>query len=138
MQLTSPVPDASACSASNPSAIWPVADTAVPPLPAAVTVATAPGVDTVSGLPLAGVLAAEGLPAGVAAAPPMAAGAARIWLNVAVPVDVAVPAAPDLTVAACAGTAIIEIWAAAEPGAAGGQDLLMDVTAASWPTGPVT
>ncbi len=75
VQLTSPVPDASDCSASNPSAIWPVAATAVPPPPGAATVVTAPGADTVTGgvafasadglppdeaLPAAGVLPAEG------------------------------------------------------------------------------
>src|SRR5258708_35944243 len=49
VQLTTPVPDASDCSASNPSAILPVAATAVPPPPGAVTAATAPGVDTVTG-----------------------------------------------------------------------------------------
>ncbi len=83
MQLTSPVPDASDCSASNPSAIWPVAATAVPPPPGAVTVATAPGADTVTGCvpfvlrPAAG---AGGL---------AAAGAARTALNVAAPVGTA-------------------------------------------------
>jgi hypothetical protein len=37
----------------------------------------------------------------------------------------------ELLVADCAGTAIMEICAAAEPGAAGGQDLVIDVTAAA-------
>src|SRR5258708_1700941 len=122
VQLTSPVPAASDCSASNPSAILPVAATAVPPPPGAVTAATAPGVDTVTGcVPL--VFPA----AGVAV---FAAGAARTALNVAAPVEVP---APDPAVAACEGRATIEIRAAAEPGADGGQDLVIDVTAAIWP-----
>src|ERR1700677_3648111 len=51
-QLTRPMPDESACSASKPSAIWPVADTAVPSPslpPGAVTVVAAPGTETVTG-----------------------------------------------------------------------------------------
>src|SRR6202034_3039775 len=51
-QLTRPMPDESACSASKPSAIWPIADTAVPPPsfpPGAVTVVAAPGTETVTG-----------------------------------------------------------------------------------------
>src|SRR3984957_15426921 len=50
-QVTRPMPDESACSASKPSAIWPVADTAVPPPlpPGAVTVVAAPGTETVTG-----------------------------------------------------------------------------------------
>src|ERR1700733_360328 len=51
-QLTRPVPVESACSASNPSAICPVADTDVPAPalpPGAVTVDAAPGTVTVSG-----------------------------------------------------------------------------------------
>src|SRR5277367_3264050 len=77
-QLTRPMPDESACSASNPSAIRPVADTDVPAPapPGAATVVAAPGTATVTGAdtavpaveaPLAGVL----LP-GVACALPWA------------------------------------------------------------------
>jgi hypothetical protein len=71
--------------------------------------------------------------------PPTAAGAARTELNVAAPAGVAagfaVPelAVPELAGIGRAGSAIIEIRAVAEPGAAGGQDLVIDVTAASWP-----
>ena len=80
-QLTRPMPDESACSASNPSAIWPLADTALPPPlapPGAVTVVGAAGTLTVTGaagpavagvpllvgeaLPGVGVPAAVGLP----------------------------------------------------------------------------
>src|ERR1700728_4015660 len=133
VQLTSPVPDASDCSASNPSAILPVAATAVPPSPGVVTVVTAPGVDTVTGcVPLvfaaadvAALPAAEVWPAD-GALPLPAAGAATTALNVAAPADVA---APELAAAACDGSATIEIRAVAEPGADGGQDLVIDVTA---------
>src|SRR5580692_5095210 len=51
-QLTRPMPDESACSASNPSAIRPVADTDVAapaPPPGAATVVAAPGTATVTG-----------------------------------------------------------------------------------------
>src|SRR5579863_8890770 len=51
-QLTRPMPVESACSASNPSAICPVADTDVPapsPPPGAVSVDGAPGTATVTG-----------------------------------------------------------------------------------------
>src|SRR5580693_1483384 len=48
-QLTRPMPDESACSASNPSAIRPVADTELPPPPGAATVVAAPGTATVTG-----------------------------------------------------------------------------------------
>src|ERR1700761_5737701 len=47
-QLTRPVPVASDCSASKPSAMVPLAATAVPPL-AACTVATVPGTVTATG-----------------------------------------------------------------------------------------
>src|SRR5580693_5069764 len=46
VQLTSPVPDASDCSASNPSAIRPDAATAVPSPPDTLTVATVPSAVT--------------------------------------------------------------------------------------------
>src|SRR5690348_7132318 len=132
VQLTSPVPEASDCSASNPSAIRPVAATAVPPPPGAVTVVTAPVADTVTGA--APFVFADGLP--LAAGFPAADGAARTALNMALPVGVpaglaALGFAAEPAPAACAGSAIIEIRAAAEPGAGGGQDLVIDVTAAS-------
>jgi hypothetical protein len=133
VQLTRPVPDASACSASNPSAIRPVAATAAPPPPGAVTVATVPGAVTVTGrgafagaddLPLA-VLPEDVLP------PLAAAGVARTAVNVAAPLDVADPELTDPALAG--GSASIEIRAVPAPGAAGGQDLVTDVTAALWP-----
>src|SRR5947209_5788349 len=49
VQRTRPMPDASACSASRPSAIWPVAATVEPPVPGAASSATVPGADTVTG-----------------------------------------------------------------------------------------
>src|ERR1700749_4778866 len=130
VQLTSPVPDESDCSASNPSAILPVAATAVPPSPGAVTVVTTPGVDTVTGCaPLAFTSAeVEVLPDGV-----VAAGAARTALNVAAPVDAAVPE----PAAVCEGSATIEIRAVDERGADGGHDLVIDDTAAAWPASTV-
>src|ERR1700722_7844718 len=51
-QVPSPMPDESACSASKPSAIWPVADTAVPPPPfppGGVPMVAEPGPETVTG-----------------------------------------------------------------------------------------
>ena len=51
VQLTTPMPEASDCSASKPSAIWPVAATAVPPklvAVGAVTTVSVPGADTVA------------------------------------------------------------------------------------------
>src|ERR1700733_12243444 len=77
-QLTRPMPDASACSASNPMAICPVADTELPPSPppGAVTVVAAAGTSTVTGaagavfavdapLPVGAVLPGFGVPAAV-------------------------------------------------------------------------
>src|SRR5215831_8422319 len=52
VQATTPVPEASDCSASKPAALWPVVATAVPPSPAAAgagTITSAPGADTVTG-----------------------------------------------------------------------------------------
>jgi hypothetical protein len=104
----------------------------VPPLPGAVIVVTAPGVDTVSDrVPCAcDVAAADGLAEALPAedVPPVPAGVAATALNVAEPSGVA--AVPELAGTVCAGTAIAEIRVAAEPGAAGGQDLVIDVTAA--------
>src|ERR1700722_3576609 len=76
-QLTRPRPDESACSASNPSAIFPVADTPGPapaPPPGAATEVAAPGTATATGAAGA-VFAVEALllavvPPGVGAAPP--------------------------------------------------------------------
>src|SRR6185437_8746746 len=135
VQVTTPVPDASVCSASNPSAIWPFAATSAPPPPGTVTDVTVPGAVTVTGL------------ASVAFVVAAVFGAATIPLNVAVPVGVvevgfavADPeAAPELAVPDCiAGSAIIETCGAVPPGAAGGQDRVMDVTAVCWPPGTVT
>src|SRR5277367_1067814 len=70
-QLTRPMPDELACSASNPSAICPVADTDAPAAaspPGAVIVVAAPGTATVTGAAgaagavLAGVVLAVDLP----------------------------------------------------------------------------
>ena len=59
------------------------------------------------------------------------AGAAGTALSVAEPVDAA---AEPLADAACDGTAIIEMCVVVPaPGAAGGQDLVTEVTAATWP-----
>src|SRR3981189_250574 len=93
VQLTSPVPDESDCSASNPSAILPVAATAVPPSPGAVTVVTEPGVDTVTGCAALAFTSAEVevLPDDALPLPAVAAGAARTALNVAAPVDAPAP-----------------------------------------------
>src|SRR6202522_2418157 len=121
-QLTRPMPDESACSASNPSAIRPVADTELPPPlapPGAATVVAAPA--TVTGAeaavpaveaPLAAVL----LP-GVAL--PLAdfvatgaAGAAGTELTVAEPAAALGVVADD---DACVGTAIMETFAAPSP-----------------------
>src|ERR1700689_1585528 len=99
-QLTRPMPDESACSASNPSAIRPVADTDVPapsPPPGAATVVAAPGTATVTGAdaavpaveaPVGGVLlpgVALPLADFVAAGATGAAGAAGTELTVAEP-----------------------------------------------------
>jgi hypothetical protein len=77
---------------------------------------------------------ADALPLGEALpaeAPPATAGEARSALNVAAPGGVAAGlAAPEPADAVAAGTAIIEIRVVADPGAAGGQDLVIDVTAA--------
>ncbi len=153
-QLTRPMPDESACSASNPSAIFPVADTDVGrrrPRRGAVTVVAVPGAETVTGavgavfgrrralagravLPGVGVPAAVGLPlADVVAA---GRGAAGTELTVAEPA--ATPPA-DLAVAddACAGTAIMDTCAVPPPGADGGHDRVTDVTAAACPAATV-
>src|SRR5215469_3797707 len=120
VQLTRPMPVASACSASKPSAIWPVAATAVPLCPAvpfaagAVTVVSALTADTVTGC------------GGCGADPP---GIAATALSVAEPV----PVNPALAAAAADcrdGSAIIAMCAAPVFGAGGGQDLVTDVTAA--------
>src|SRR6185437_5203312 len=83
-QLTVPIPAAVACSASKPSAIWPVATTTVPDKLAAagaVTVAGVPGLATVTGwagsAPRAdGFEDGDGLPAGVDVALAVAPGCA--------------------------------------------------------------
>jgi hypothetical protein len=62
---------------------------------------------------------------------PALAGTAVIPLNVAEPTDPAARASLEL----CAGSASIEIWGVPEPGAAGGQDLTIDVTVAVWVPG---
>src|SRR5690348_3111351 len=62
VQLTRPMPDASDCSASRPSAIWPVAATVEPPVPISVSSATVPGADTVTGPAGLACALAEGLP----------------------------------------------------------------------------
>jgi hypothetical protein len=49
---------------------------------------------------------------------------------------VAAELAAELADAAWAGSAIIEMRAGPEPGAAGGQDRVIDVTAAPWPPCP--
>src|SRR5215469_121664 len=117
VQPTRPMPVASACSASKPSAIWPVAATAVPLCPAvpfaagAVTVVSAFTVDTVTGCG------------------PDPPGVAATALSVAEPV----PVNPALAAAVAAwrdGMAIIAMCAAPVFGAGGGQDLVTDVTAA--------
>src|ERR1700749_1291697 len=117
VQLTTPMPAASACSASKPSAIWPVAATAVPLCPevpvaaGAVTVVSALTADTVTGC---------------GADPP---GVAETGLSVAEPA----PVTPALAAAVAAGrdgSAIIAMCAAPLFGADGGQDLVTDVTAA--------
>src|SRR3984957_5428709 len=113
-QLTRPMPAEVACSAPNPSAIRPVAATAVPaasPAEGAVTTVAAPGSEKVTGAAdallvtdavfvdvfLAGFLA--DLAAG-------AAGAAGTALSVAEPAAVA---GEPLAAAACESTAIIEM-----------------------------
>ena len=64
VQLTGPMPEEVACSASKPSAICPVAASAVPPKLSAcgaATVACVPGTDTVTGGAACAVLVAAGL-----------------------------------------------------------------------------
>src|ERR1700677_1813545 len=96
-QLTRPMPDEVACSASNPSAIRPVTASAVPaasPADGAVTVVAVPGSETVTGaadalLVTDAVLAGVFLPlAGFVAAG--AADAAGTALSVAEPAEAAV------------------------------------------------
>src|SRR5580700_3251067 len=117
VQLTMPMPAASACSASKPSAIWPDAATAVPPCPevpvaaGAVTVVSVLTADTVTGC---------------GADPP---GVAETGLSVAEPVPVN-PAVAAAVAARRDGRAIIAMCAAPLFGAGGGQDLVTDVTAA--------
>src|SRR5580692_6336399 len=158
-QLTRPMPVESACSASNPSAIWPVADTDVPAPsapPGAVTVDAAPGTATVTGaagvlfavgafllvealLPGVGVPPAVGLPlAELATGVPSAAGTELTVAEPAgtVPAVLAVPADDDE--AACEGTAIMAMSAVPAPGAEGGHDLVTDVTSAACPAETVT
>src|SRR5580692_9963263 len=142
-QLTRPMPDESACSASNPSAICPVADTELPPPlapPGAATVVAAPGTATVTGAgaavpaveaPLAAVLlpgVALPLADFVATGAAGAAGAASTELTVAEPAAVLAVVADD---DACVGTAIMEMFAAPSPGAGGGHDRVTDVTVAA-------
>src|SRR5260370_32251924 len=126
VQLTMPMPAASACSASKPSAIWPVAATAVPLCPevpfaaGAVTVVSVLTADTVTGC---------------GADPP---GVAETGLSVAEPV----PVNPALAAAVAAGrdgSAIIAMCAAPlfgaggrpEPGAARTRGLCGDGPAAA-------
>src|ERR1700722_17556422 len=163
-QLTTPMPEASACSASNPSAICPVADTELPPPlapPGAVTVVAAAGTLTVTGaagaalavgvpfpdgevLPGVGVPAAVGLPlAGVAAAGATGAagpggGGAKPAATpaLAVPVDAPVPVPVDDD-DDCEGTAIMDTCAVPSPGADGGHDRVTEVTAAACPAATV-
>src|SRR5277367_2531793 len=93
-QLTRPMPDELACSASNPSAICPVADTDAPAAaspPGAVIVVAAPGTATATGAVLAGVVLAVDLPFAGCVAAGAAAGADA--------------AGTELTVAEPAGTA---------------------------------
>src|ERR1700745_2239298 len=109
LQLTRPVPDASVCSHSNPSALRPVPAPSPPPPPGAAIVATVPAAVTVTGRTV--LVFAAGVPLEEACAPdeslpPVEAdGAARTPLNVAapdvVPLELAAP-----------GRAIIEIWGA--------------------------
>src|ERR1700729_718822 len=138
VQLTPPVPDASDCSASKPSAIRPDAATAVPSPPDTLTVDTVPsaGTDAPVVVFLPALAGADGLPDGEAvpdgdavpdgeAVPlfvlPLAAGAARTGRNVASPAGVAAAAAAGAESPADArgGTATIVIWPGA-PDASGG------------------
>src|SRR5580700_1388483 len=120
-QLTRPMPAEVACSASNPSAIWPFTANAVPaaaPADGAVTVVAAPGSETVTGaadalLATDAVFVAVFLAALVAAGEAAAAGTA---LSVAEPADTA---AEPLAAAVGGGTAIIEMCVVPSPGAAG-------------------
>ena len=130
-----------ACSASNPSAIWPVAANEVPaasPAAGAVTVVASPGAETVTGavgavsvagVVLAGVLPRRGVswPARWRRARRARPGPRSAWPNRST-----APVEP-LADAACDGTAIIEMCVVPAPGAAGGQDLVTDVTAVTWP-----
>ncbi len=100
-QLTRPIPAEVACSASNPSAIWPVTANAVPaasPSAGAVTVVAAPGSETVTDAAGA-LLVTDAVPVDVFSADFAAglmaageAGAAGTALSVARPVDAAVEA----------------------------------------------
>src|ERR1700722_14770397 len=113
-QLTRPMPDESACSASNPAAIRPVADTdaaAPSPPPGAATVVAAPGAATLTGAGAAGVAVEAPLPAGA------------LLPGVGVPPGVALPLA-DLAAGGvagavgAAGTALTVAEPAAPPPAA--------------------
>src|SRR5450756_84021 len=121
VQLTRPMPAEFTCSASNPSAIWPVAATAAPPAPLApaspgtLTVVTVPGTDTVTGCAAVAPSAAD--------APAAATG---IALSSAEPAAAAFPPAADPV---CDDIAIMATCAEPVPGGAGGHDLVTDVTA---------
>ena len=145
-QLTRPMPAGVACSASNPSAIWPVTASAVPaasPADGALTVVAVPGSEgnrrgrrgLVAGAVFVadGVSVADGVFVGVFLAGLAAAGeatAAGTALSTAEPVETrAGPGRRRLD-----GTAIIEDASSPRPAPPGGQDLVTDVTAA--PVGP--